>query len=49
MIAATALAVFFIPVFFVVMQRLSELRPWVGTSHAHSIALSEEPAEILTP
>jgi HAE1 family hydrophobic/amphiphilic exporter-1 len=49
MIAATALAVFFIPVFFVVMQRLSELRPRGGTSHANSNALSEEPVEILTP
>jgi HAE1 family hydrophobic/amphiphilic exporter-1 len=49
MIAATALAVFFIPVFFVVMQRLSELRPRGGTSHAHSNALSEEPVEMLTP
>ncbi len=49
MIAATALAVFFIPVFFVVMQRLSELRPRGRTSHAHSTALSEEPVEMLIP
>ena len=48
MIAATVLAVFFIPVFYVVMQRLSELRRPARPSHAQAIELAEEQVETLS-
>ena len=45
MIAATVLAVFFIPVFYVVMQRLSELRRPATASRVEAIHLAEEPID----
>jgi hypothetical protein len=47
MIAATVLAVFFIPVFYVVMQRLSELRRPAPAPRVEAIHLAEEPSDLL--
>jgi HAE1 family hydrophobic/amphiphilic exporter-1 len=47
MIAATVLAVFFIPVFYAVMQRLSERRRPATASRVEAIHLAEEPSDLL--
>jgi hydrophobic/amphiphilic exporter-1 (mainly G- bacteria), HAE1 family len=47
MIAATVLAVFFVPVFFVVMQRLSEWRRRPKATPAHRPAAVTEPEAVL--